>query len=189
MTSRTGRESNPNRDPNRKARNLISCLRPEQWLLEISSFLRTFASFVMLLTVFIYDREPDPRWITRNTLNVVMSVLSTIFRISIMIPVGNCLSQAVWIAVGNDARPLDDIIYFDSASRGPLGILKLIHRFKAQYDIVFMCSNILTLLLTHLHIRQFVCLGAFVTVLVIGLGPFFQRAVEYRPLQAEDPTL
>ncbi|KAH7026774.1 hypothetical protein B0J12DRAFT_584876, partial [Macrophomina phaseolina] len=103
------------------------------WFHEILALVLTVASFVTLVAVlFRYDGKPTPAWKAGMTINVFVSLMTVIFRITIMLPVEQCISQSMWISLGKESRPLDDVIYYDAASRGPLGGLFLIFRLRAR---------------------------------------------------------
>jgi hypothetical protein len=50
-------------------------------------------------------------------------------------PVAECINQLTWVWFGHKARPLEDAVYYDSASRGPLGSLKLLFRLRLRFDV------------------------------------------------------
>jgi hypothetical protein len=77
------------------------------------------------------DREP-PDWTVGRwgvTLNAIMSVVSTLFRTSLLVSVARNISQFGWIWYTHP-RPLDDLAYYDAASRGVFGSLALIFRLR-----------------------------------------------------------
>lgn len=87
-------------------------------------------SFVILLKQ--YDQKPTPQWSLGPwgiTLNTVISFMSLVFRSCILIPVTQCISQFCWVWYTRQ-RSLDDVCYYDAASRGPLGSIRLLFRLR-----------------------------------------------------------
>lgn len=91
---------------------------------------------VSLIGIFIllkqYDHKPSPQWSLGNwgiTLNTVLSFLSLVFRSSLLMPVAQSISQLAWIWY-LQPKPLQDVVYYDSASRGPLGSIRLLLRLR-----------------------------------------------------------
>jgi len=94
----------------------------DAWLYEIMALGFAVAVLVALVITFArYDKQPNPLWASGITLNTIASIASMLFRLGIMLPVANCISQLGWIWYASRQRPIRDIIAFDQASRGPLG--------------------------------------------------------------------
>ncbi len=74
--------------------------------------------------------KPNPQWTLGISLNTIVSILSTVFRASLMLSVAHGLSQSGWIWFTQRPRPLSDICWYDSASRGPLGSVQLLWRLR-----------------------------------------------------------
>ncbi|KAF7526503.1 hypothetical protein G7054_g10757 [Neopestalotiopsis clavispora] len=137
--------------------------------MEISSL--TFAlicliGFVVLLRR--YDQESPPDWALGSwtvTLNAVISVISLLFRSSLMMVVAQCIGQFCWVWFSKQPRPLDDISYYDDASRGAFGGLRLLFRLKSM---------------------QLASLGAVITLAASATGPVFQQTVIYKSRPAID---
>ena len=106
------------------------------WLPEVFSALTgILAIFGIFIVLKAYDNGPIPNWgsvlNTTITLNTVLSILGTVVKMSLMMPVIECISQLKWPWF-DQGRPLIDLNIFDQASRGPLGSIKLIWRLKAM---------------------------------------------------------
>jgi hypothetical protein len=82
-----------------------------------------------------YNRKQSPEWTLGQvgvTPNVIVSIVSTVFRGSLLMPVAQSISQFCWIWY-TKPRPLSDVCYYDyydSASRGPLGRIRLLWRLR-----------------------------------------------------------
>lgn len=101
------------------------------WLYEISSLVMAALGLVVLICVLhTYENRPSPQWQLGITLNAIVSIVSTMFRASLMLPVARSLSQSAWIWFSQKNRPLESMCWYDAASRGPLGSVKLIWKLK-----------------------------------------------------------
>ncbi|KAJ8115342.1 hypothetical protein OPT61_g2996 [Boeremia exigua] len=129
------------------------------WLSEIAS---TCIAFMILTAVAVvlgvYNGHPSPTWSGGITLNTVVSFGSMLFRIRLMVPVTSCISQLSWVWFAQAQRPLYDAVRFDQASRGLSGSLRL--------------------LITHCF-KTVAFVGALVTVISLGIGPFFQQTLVF----------
>jgi hypothetical protein len=95
---------------------------PRTWLYDCIALGSAAAVFVALIVVLAkYDKAPNPLWMAGITLNTIVSVVSVLFRIGIMFPVANCISQQCWVWYAGRQRPLRHVAAFDQASRGPVG--------------------------------------------------------------------
>lgn len=110
-------------------RAFLSPLRRNDWLFEELGLFMAWASFVALgVLLLFFDGQRNPSWAAGITFNTVVSWLSTTFRISLLVPLSTCISQLSWISFTQKARSLQDVVFYDSASRGPMGSLRLIFR-------------------------------------------------------------
>jgi Protein of unknown function (DUF3176) len=100
---------------------------------EILCFVLATTSLVALVAIlWSCNKKVIPNWSlghTAITLNSIVSILSTIFRSSLLVPVASGIGQSCWTWYVR-ARPLSDLCYYDSASRGPLGSLRLLVRLR-----------------------------------------------------------
>ena len=109
----------------------LQLYKPSEWLYEISSLALSVLAVITLICVLrAYENRPNPQWRLGISLNTVVSILSTVFRASLMLPVAHALSQSGWIWFTQRPRPLSDICWYDSASRGPLGSVQLLWRLR-----------------------------------------------------------
>ena len=107
------------------------------WLAEIVSLvLGTVDVISMYIVLSHYDEEPAPA-VNRImgwgiTLNTVISILSTVGRVSLLFPVAGCIGQQKWAWFSGTDRPLTDLETFDQGSRGAFGSLMLLWAVKAR---------------------------------------------------------
>jgi hypothetical protein len=117
------------------------------WLLETISLFVSFGALAGLVGLLkAYDNRPLPQWstsgtfqvrdrFTRNyslsvTLNSVLSLIATVFKICLGFPVAASLGQLKWDWFA-DGHKLADFQLFDSA-RGVLGSLTLLWTLRAR---------------------------------------------------------
>jgi hypothetical protein len=112
-------------------RRIVRTFDAEGWLWEILSLVTACASLGVFMSLLQqYDNQVRPHWTFGMSLNTVVSAVSTVFRISVLVPVTTGISQMGWVWLARRERRLDDISCFDAASRGPWGSLHLVYRTK-----------------------------------------------------------
>lgn len=94
---------------------------PQYWAL--SGSIVSFAAMVVLLARF--DDEPIFAW-QGITLNAVISILSVAMKAAVAFVISECLAQWKWVLFTREDRPLIDFDRIDSATRGPLGSLRIL---------------------------------------------------------------
>lgn len=126
-------DSGTSRSGTKTLRNFRSWFSSDSWQLEILSFFITLVCFACLIIVLQkFDNKPLPNWRSGLTLNTVVSWISTVLKATLLLPVGSCISQLSWVWFNEQTRSLADICFFDAASRGPWGSLKLIFRLRGM---------------------------------------------------------
>lgn len=103
-------------------------------VIEITALVLALASLLGLVAIlFVYNGKPNPEWsmahIGSITLNTIISIISTVFRATLLVPVAQSISQSCWVWFKRP-RPLQDVVYYDFASRGPYGSLQLLSRIR-----------------------------------------------------------
>ncbi|BCS18843.1 DUF3176 domain-containing protein [Aspergillus puulaauensis] len=127
----------------------------DNWTWEIISCFICLVCLASIVAVLLeYDGEPLPEWPYGITINSILSWITQVFTACMIGVVATCLSQSKWIYFTDSARPLADMNSYDWASRGPAGCT------------VFLWIS---------RMRQFATLGALITILSIGTGPFVQQ--------------
>lgn len=93
--------------------------------------------------------------------NTVISVLATVSKASLLLPVAESISQLKWLHF-DKAHRLSDLDLYNSASRGPLGALLFLLRLPASLG----------------------ALGAVITIAALAFDPFAQQLVSFPSRQA-----
>ncbi|GKT85721.1 hypothetical protein CT0861_02939 [Colletotrichum tofieldiae] len=127
---------------------------PEYWALV--GGIVSFITMVVLLAHF--DNKPIFTW-QGVTLNAIVSILSVAMKAAIAFVISECLAQWKWILFIREDRPLIDFDRIDSATRGPLGSLRILLRTKGAFVVQ---------------------LGAILTLLAVGLDPLAQQIIQIR---------
>ncbi|UPL00378.1 hypothetical protein LCI18_011312 [Fusarium solani-melongenae] len=109
---------------------------------------------VVLLSKF--DGKAPFNW-NSITLNAVVSILSLAIKTSLVFVIAECIAQWKWILFARGPRLLVDFDRIDSATRGPLGSIKVLFGTKGALVVQF---------------------GAILTLLALILDPFTQQLVQ-----------
>jgi hypothetical protein len=83
----------------------------------------------MVILLAECDQKPIFSW-HGVSLNTIISILSTASKAWLLLTVDAAISQWKWILFSHDRRILNDFGVIDSASRGPLGSLKLLWKLR-----------------------------------------------------------
>lgn len=103
------------------------------WLFEgLAWIISAAAMAVLVATLFLTDGRPLPHWPMQITLNSFISILGTIIKAAMVVPIAEGISQLKWLWF-KKAGVLRDIQTFDEASRGLFGSLKLLLSTKGVY--------------------------------------------------------
>ena len=162
---RMTRDAAPRRRKASKGRKFSRILN-DSWLLEISSLMISIAAVTAAAFLLrSYNGRALQDWRHSFSLNAVLSFVAIVSKATMILVMGSVLSQSKWnwYSGDNRSRPLLDFQMFDSASRGPLGSLRMICQLK------------------HLGVAH---LAALVTILSIAFEPFTQQALSF-PLVSE----
>ena len=96
------------------------------WLWEVLGCIVAWGSLLVILALLrIYRNKLKSSWIFPFSINSVISLLTTVMKAAMMIPVASGLGQLKWIWF-KKRRVLRDFERYDDASRGVLGALKLL---------------------------------------------------------------
>ncbi|CAI7620592.1 unnamed protein product [Penicillium viridicatum] len=128
------------------------------WKFELLALVGSACSFlVMVVVLAVYNGRS--MFDSKNvTLNAIISVLSVAMKASLTFAVAELIGQWKWILFDQNARPLMDFDRIDTASRGPLGSLKVIFRMRG--------------------LNWPLRLGALLILLTVGLDPFSQQLLQ-----------
>ncbi|OJJ31659.1 hypothetical protein ASPWEDRAFT_176721 [Aspergillus wentii DTO 134E9] len=129
----------------------------DYWVWQIvSCLISVMALFALIGVLFVYDHKAIPNWPYGITINSVLSWISQILTACMVGAVATCLSQSKWIHFSSGERPLGEMNSYDWASRGALGCTAFLWRSK---------------------MRRSATIGALITIMAIGVGPFVQQTV------------
>jgi hypothetical protein len=107
--------------------------RASHFVYEILSLSAAAVSLIGLVILLkTYENKASPEWLLGSwgiTLNILVSIVSVIFRSTLLIPVANGISQFAWIWY-TQPRSLQDLSYYHSASRGPFGSMILLFKLR-----------------------------------------------------------
>lgn len=102
------------------------------WLPETASiFASVFLLYILATLLTVYDGKPVFEW-KGITLNSVVSTLSTASKAALLHAISELISQWKWILFTRESRPLLDFERIDAASRGPLGSLTLMWKWRSM---------------------------------------------------------
>ncbi|OQO12338.1 hypothetical protein B0A48_02980 [Cryoendolithus antarcticus] len=122
----------------------------QPWLLEILALITAFLSLAAMFGVlFYYNDRPLSDWQASHvTLNGLISVLATVSRATLILPISSAIGQRKWLwdlpdsTSSRPSRRLEDFEPFDGASRGLFGSLSLLWTVRcldvnsSQFDIL-----------------------------------------------------
>lgn len=115
----------------------------------------------LLGTLLPHRDDPLPKWPFNITINTLVSIYSSVFKMALAYLLPQCVGQLQWLWFSATQRPrsLFDVVLYDSASRGVTGSLAWLGR------------N---------HVRQpLMTLAVLVIVAATVLDPFFQLLLQY----------
>ncbi|KAF2199504.1 hypothetical protein GQ43DRAFT_113870 [Delitschia confertaspora ATCC 74209] len=114
----------------RKLRYRISHHVQRLWLWETCACVVAIAAHLAMVALLgVYNNARVSSWTNPLTLNSIISLMITIIKGAALIPIAGALGQLKWRRFW-DYRGLSDLDFFDDASRGSLGSLRLIWHLK-----------------------------------------------------------
>lgn len=125
-----------------------------------------FFSTACVIAITILSSRLDGTWLSKWTLflqpSTTFSILSTAAQSSMMLVVAEVLSQLKWLQMSlPKTRSATDLATFDSASRGPLGSLRLFYLWKPQPSML----------------PPMVYAASLITIAALAMGPFTQQII------------
>lgn len=135
------------------------------WPLESLALLTSCACQIGLIVIISrMNNQPLDTWKTFISLNTMVSILSTLSKSLVLVPVASCISQLKWHHL-RAPHKLDDFELFDLASRGPGGSALLALQFPFRLAT----------------------LGAIITIVASAIGPFSQQIIRFETREVETP--
>ena len=105
----------------------------EWWLWEFSAWVISLIAMIALVAILNkYNSRALPEWPHNISLNSVMSLFTTVFKSSLLIPVVESISQLKW-CLFERTRALQEMEIYDDASRGPYGSLWFLFSPRIRY--------------------------------------------------------
>ncbi|KAJ5392011.1 hypothetical protein N7509_007501 [Penicillium cosmopolitanum] len=131
--------------------------RVGSWTWEAGGCALSIVSIVLLVVFLVYvDGDKYASWEHSISPNTVVSVISTVAKASMLVPVSSCLSQLKWTTFHNPT-PFYHMQVFDQASRGPVGALE---------SLWTVTPGLATI-------------GAGLMILAVAFDPFAQQILSY----------
>jgi len=149
----------------RNLRGFTGKIRPfrspilKYWWLEIGAcFLFLIILVAIVATLYPHQGKPLPQWPYHLSVNTVISIYVVILKSTILLVAAEGLGQLKWKWLER-SRPLQDLVQYDDATRGPLGAFSLLRRLRLRHPL----SSI----------------GALIVLLVLVIDPFTQQVIDY----------
>ncbi|KAI1760649.1 hypothetical protein GGR53DRAFT_74397 [Hypoxylon sp. FL1150] len=135
------------------------------WWWEIGATILCIICIGLVIGVLqMTEDKPIELWPYAILPNSLISVLTTVAKAAMLIPIASCLSQAKWYHFQRQPHALDHLQLYDDASRGPWG------------SFLLLCSW---------RLKAVGTWGlAFVTLVAMGIEPSVQQILEPRTRQA-----
>jgi hypothetical protein len=134
------------------------------WTWEVVGAALSVVGFALLVGFLVkIGNTPYDSWRYTASPNTVISIIATITKAALLVPVSSCLGQLKWNQHNTPASaPLYHIQAIDQASRGPWGALDVLWR-----SIKVQKMNVLILV------------GAIITILALAVDPFAQQILTF----------
>lgn len=141
--------------PGRRCEAFVYC-----WWREITTCIIFVGALMALFaTLYVYTDKPSPKWPTWLSLNTVVAIYVVVLNASVLLVTNESFGQLKWSWFAKAARPLDDIVKYEDATRGPFGATTLLWGLRAR------------------HLLS--CLGALIVVLCLATDPFAKQIIRY----------
>ncbi|OAA43938.1 hypothetical protein BBO_04294 [Beauveria brongniartii RCEF 3172] len=131
------------------------------WAWEILSLFVSALSLASIIIILnVYDGRQRDEWTPRLSINAVISILSTIFKASLALPLTEGISQLKWLLFAQQPRALSELDIYDKASRGAWGsAMMILGQFKSE---------------TRTYLASF---GAALALIILAADPFAQATI------------
>ncbi|KAI0965900.1 hypothetical protein F4678DRAFT_476309 [Xylaria arbuscula] len=137
------------------------------WIPEIIAVIIALGAVGSIIGVLAkFNGHALPEWPYYITLNALIAVLAAVTAAAMNISLQNSMSQLKWIRFKETRTRLSDMEAYDEASRGTWGAIKLMFTLRGGFLGSF---------------------GAFISIIVLLLGPFAQQIVIYQTRVVESP--
>lgn len=120
-------EPGDDRQPEKPRKKRSRCAPVVLWQFELGSVLLSIATFIaLILFLRVYQGRSLSEWTLPLSLNAIIAILSTVFKSSVVMPVGEGIGQLKWIWFARRSRSLAHLDHLDVASKGPWGSITLL---------------------------------------------------------------
>jgi hypothetical protein len=123
--------------------------------------------FAIVGILIPYQNQPLPAWPFHLSINTIISILATVLKTTALFILSQGLVYMKWQWF-MEKKPLQDLSWFDAASRGPWGCLML--------------------LITPRGLHLIASTGAALVIISLALDPFTQQLIRYYSCQQVNPN-
>lgn len=156
----------------------------DYWVWEVVSCIGSVIALAAVIGVLLeYNGKALPDWPYGITINSVLSWITQFLTTCMVAAVASGISQYKWLNFSTGNRPLAEMNSYDWASRGPLGCTAFLWTSRLRYAL-----NVLSMFNTssaNLNFRRTTALGALITVLALGVGPFVQQMAAVKNIRID----
>ncbi|TLD12065.1 uncharacterized protein PgNI_03352 [Pyricularia grisea] len=154
----------PNEPPSKWA-----YMSQDGWFIETASLVFSLLCVVGILVILILiNGKRVDEWPVVLTPNTFVSLLSTLSKAALLVPVANSIGQLKWLHFEKGRpRRLVDLEVFDGATRGPAGAMSLLWNSSTRSSLAVI--------------------GSVVTILALLADPFSQQALVITSRSGEAP--
>ncbi|KLU86477.1 hypothetical protein MAPG_05489 [Magnaporthiopsis poae ATCC 64411] len=146
-------------------------MRRDGWFIEMAALVFSVLCLGGIVGVLVaISNRPVREWaaVTGITPNAVISLLSTLCKTALLMPVASCIGQLKWRHFDSEPRRLVDLDVFDGASRGPAGALTMFLHSSTRSTVA--------------------AVGALLTIVALVADPFSQQLITVETRQVVSQT-
>lgn len=131
----------------------------KNWWIEIGACVVSLVALSAIVgTLQPHHGKPLPQWPYQLSVNTLISIYAVVLKVTILLVTAEGLGQLKWRRFQRD-RPLNDLVKYDQATRGPLGAISLLWHLRLRHPL----SSV----------------GALITLVVLAVDPFTQQIINY----------
>lgn len=129
------------------------------WFWELLAAVASFGCIIAIAVILArMNGKALDRWTFSISLNATIAIFITAGKSLALLVIAACIAQAKWIHFKSSPRRLQELDFFESAARGPLGSLMLLFHVRWTLGIAGA--------------------GAIATILALGVDTFAQQVVK-----------
>ncbi|KAK0702798.1 hypothetical protein B0H67DRAFT_614110 [Lasiosphaeris hirsuta] len=116
------------------------------WSPEIGSCIVGIIIFVAIIIILrVFDGKEQPELVLGFTINSILQYLTSFAKLALLVPIVEGLSQLKWLWFASEPRSLREFQLYDEATRGGLGVLKLLFSLKGllKSPLLWLASSLL----------------------------------------------